>query len=83
MATEQLPIRIWFHNPRSTEAAVYAVRTYVASLQPGEVLLKLEFNNAFNMINRENMFHVVREHLPELYPFIHTHQRSFAGCSHR
>lgn len=71
MATELLPIQIGFGVPRSTEAAVHAARTYVANLQPGEGLLKLDFKNAFNMVNRENMFQVVREHLPELYPFIH------------
>ena len=34
-------------------------------------MLKLDFKNAFNMVKRENLFHIVREQMPELYPFIH------------
>ncbi len=34
-------------------------------------MLKLDFKNAFNMVNRHSMFQIVREQLPELYSFVH------------
>ena len=71
MAANLLPVQIGFGVPRSTEAAVHAARSYVTSLQPDQGLLKLDFKNAFNTLSRDNMFQIVHEQLPELYPFIH------------
>jgi hypothetical protein len=71
MAAYFIPVQIGFGVPRATEAAVHAARAYVASLQTGEGVLKLDFKNAFNMVNRDSMFQIVREQLPELYSFVH------------
>jgi hypothetical protein len=71
MAEQFLPVQIGFGIPRATEAAAHAARAFVAGLQPGEGLLKLDFKNAFNMLRRDNMFQTVFEEIPELYPFVH------------
>ena len=71
MAAHFLPFQIGFGIPRATEAAAHAARTYIASLQPGEGLLKLDFRNAFNLVRRDSMFQTVHEEMPELYPFVH------------
>jgi hypothetical protein len=72
MSSRFLPVQIGFGVPRATESAGHAARAYVAGLQPGQGLLKLDFKNAFNMVRRDTMFQIVLEELPELYPFIHT-----------
>ena len=71
MAACFLPVQIGFGVPRATEAVAHAARAYVAGLQPGEGLLKLDFKNAFNLISRDCIFQTVHEELPELYPFVH------------
>ena len=72
MSSRFLPVQIGFGIPRATESAAHAARAYVAGLQPGQGLLKLDFKNTFNMVRRETMFQIVLEELPELYPYIHT-----------
>ena len=34
------------------------------------VLLKVDFKNAFNMVDRSKMLALVREHFPELFPWV-------------
>ena len=70
MAACFLPVQIGFGVPRTTEAVAHAPRAYVAGLQPGEGLLKLDFKNAFNLISRDCIFQTVHEELL-LYLFIH------------
>jgi len=71
MSERFLPIQLGFGVPRATEAAAHATRRFVADLQPGCGLLKLDFCNAFNTIRRDAMFDAVRQELPELYPFVY------------
>ena len=71
MAERFLPIQLGFGIPRGTEAAVHATRQYIAGLQPGHGVLKLDFNNAFNTIRRDAVFDAVRQELPELYAFVY------------
>ena len=53
------------------EAAVHATRLYLSNLQPGQVILKLDFQNAFNCICRDKMIQAVSILAPELAPFVH------------
>lgn len=71
MAVRFLPTQLGFGVPRATEAAAHAARRFIADLQPGHGLLKLDFSNAFNTVRREAMFEAVRDELPELYPFVY------------
>ena len=70
MAERFLPIQLGFGVPKATEAAAHAARCYVANLQTGQGLLKLDFCNAFNTLSRDAMLETVRQELPELYSFI-------------
>ena len=65
-------VQTGFGVPQATESAAHAARAYVAGLQPGQGVLKLDFKNAFNMVRPDTMFQIVLEELPELYPFIPT-----------
>ena len=70
MAERFLPVQLGFGVPRATEAAVHAARCFVSNLQSGQGLLKLDFSNAFNTLDRNAMLESVRQELPELYPFV-------------
>lgn len=51
------------------EAAVHAVRRFVAGAQQGDIVVKLDFSNAFNSIRRDVMLQAVFDYAPELYKF--------------
>ena len=71
MAARFLPVQLDFDVPSATEAVAHAARSYIAGLQPGQGLLKLDVSNPFNKVRRDNMFQAVHDELPELYPFVH------------
>jgi len=64
------PLQLGFGVKQGAEAAAHAARSYINSLGPGEALLKIDFANAFNTINRDEVFSSVAEYAPELLPFI-------------
>jgi hypothetical protein len=69
--TERLaPLQLGFGVKQGAEAAAHAARCYVRNLGPGEALLKIDFANAFNTINRDEVFISMADYAPELLPFI-------------
>ena len=69
--TERLaPLQLGFGVKQGAEAAAHAARCYVGNLGPGEALLKIDFANAFNTINRDEVFEAIADYAPELLPFI-------------
>ena len=69
------PRQLGFGIPRGAEAAVHATRHYVDNLQPGHLVLKLDFRNAFNCARRDKMLDAVKDLAPGLLPFVY-----FAYC---
>ena len=57
---------------RGVEAAVHAFRKYLKDLQSDQVILKIDFKNAFNSVRRDKMLLAVEEFIPELHPFVHS-----------
>ena len=55
---------------QGAEAAVHAACLYLNNLQPCQVILKLDFWNAFNSILHDNMLCVVGDLAPELVSFV-------------
>ena len=51
------------------EASVHAVRRFVESMPEGYAVVKLDFKNAFNNLNRSRMLNEVLTHIPEIYKF--------------
>ena len=49
------PLQLGFGVKQGAEAAVHAARCYIRNLGPGEALLKIDFANAFNTINRDEV----------------------------
>jgi len=56
-------------TPGGCETAVHATRRFLGTLQPGSVVVKLDFANIFNSLRRFDMLQAVKEHLPELYAY--------------
>jgi hypothetical protein len=54
------------------EAAIHTTRTFVNNDQNrGKVLLKLDFKNAFNSVERDCILKEVKCHTPLLYPYLY------------
>lgn len=53
------------------EAILHAVRTFLQNNKNLEkVLLKIDFKNAFNSIERDEMLKEIKKHTPKLFPFL-------------
>ena len=51
------------------EAVAHAARRYLAEMGPDQVLVKLDFINAFNSVRRDAVLEAVALHVPELLAF--------------
>ena len=63
------PTQIGFCVPGGAEAAAHASRSFVEKASPGDVMLKLDFSNAFNTMRRDHVAYCISEEAPELLPF--------------
>jgi hypothetical protein len=66
------PLQMGVGTPKGCEAAVHATRAYVESDSvQDQVLLKIDFKNAFNSVHRDVVLKLVREKVPEIYNFVY------------
>ena len=75
------PLQVGVGVSRGVEAAVHATRAFVRSMEPSEVLVKLDFANAFNCVRRDSFLEAVSSHIPAVYPYVHAaySETSFLG----
>ena len=66
------PLQLGCGTPGGVEAAVHAARIYLQNMPPNNLMLKVDFKNAFNTIRRDKMLHSVLEFVPEIYPLVHS-----------
>ena len=59
-------------TPYWAETAIHAARLYLQNLETNQVILKLDFKNAFNNILRDRMLKAVMELAPDLFPLVHS-----------
>ena len=71
MAALLAPRQLGFGVKGGVEAAVHSARLYLRNLEPQQVLLKLDFKNAFNSVCRDKMLSAVHVLVPVL-PFVHS-----------
>ena len=69
MAALLAPVQLGFGIKHGIEAAVHGGSLYLQNVQRGQTMLKLDFNNAFNTLSRDELLRAVKEQAPELYPF--------------
>lgn len=65
------PLQLGYGTPMGSEAAVHAARTYLHQIQPGHLLLKVDFKNAFNCIRRDKMLEAVLSEAPGIFNFVY------------
>lgn len=63
------PHQLGFGVPGGCEAAVHTARRYTQNLPADQVLVKIDFKNAFNCVRRDTILEAVALHIPELLPF--------------
>ena len=66
------PRQLEFRVSRGVEVAVHAAWIFLRDLQSNQVMMKVDFRNAFNSFCRDKMLLAVEEFIPELLPFVHS-----------
>ena len=66
------PRQFGFGVSQGVEAAVHAARIYLQNLKEDQVMMKVNFTNAFNIIHWDMMLCTVEEYIPEFLPFVHS-----------
>ena len=66
------PLQLGVATPLGTEAIIHAVRQWLVrnTGSATKVLLKVDFENAFNVLDRPELLRQVRAHLPGLAPWV-------------
>lgn len=63
------PDQISFGITDGAEAAVHSARSFVNKANKDDVLLKLDFSNAFNSMRRDHVASCISKDAPQLMPF--------------
>ena len=66
------PLQIGVATRGGAEASIHAVRKLSSEFEsdPGKILLKVDFSNAFNVVDRTEMLVQVLEKLPKIYRWV-------------
>ena len=64
------PQQMGFSVPLGVEAHVHASHIFLYNLQPGHIILKLDFRNAFNFLHWDKLIATVKQLAPELFPLV-------------
>ena len=75
------PRQLGFGVPWGVDAAVHVhtSRIYLHNLKQHQLMMKIDFKNAFNAVLRDRMLDAVREFIPDLLPFVHSAYGSSSG----
>ena len=60
-----------YFNPLQVGVGVHATRRFLSTMFTDNIIVKLDFRNAFNSLYRSYMLKRVSEVIPELYKFCH------------
>ena len=72
MAALLAPCQSGYGTKNGAETVVHAMRVYLSSLDPDNVVLKLNFWNVFNSLHRDRMLEAVFSLAPILSHFVHS-----------
>ena len=66
------PLQVGVATQGGAEASIHAVRRLASELgeDPGKIMLKVDFSNAFNMVDRSEMLAQVRAKLPGIFRWV-------------
>ena len=65
------PIQLGVGVPGGCEAAVHATRRFAEHMPDDQVIVKLDFTNAFNSLHRDAMLEAISVLIPAIYKFCH------------
>ena len=66
------PLQLGYGVPSGCEAAARADRQYVGPMSSSQVMVKIDFKNAFNCLRRDKILEAVRSTCPELFHFVYS-----------
>ena len=66
------PLQLGYGTPMGAEAAVHASWTFLHNIEPGHLLLKVDFRNAFNSVRRDKILLAVLKYAPSIFPLAHS-----------
>lgn len=72
------PRQLGFGVGGGAEAIAHAGRQFISMMGEGDVLVKLDFKNAFNCLRRDSILTSTEKYFPELLPFVTS---SYGNCS--
>ena len=64
------PLQLGYGVPLGCEAAAHAARQYLRHMDTGQVMVKLDFRNAFNCLRRDKILTAVKKAAPELFHLV-------------
>ncbi|HSN23902.1 MAG TPA: reverse transcriptase domain-containing protein, partial [Methylomicrobium sp.] len=65
------PLQLGVGVSGGCEAAIHATRRFISHMTPDQVVVKLDFANAFNRIHRDAILLTIANTIPEIYRFCH------------
>ena len=75
MGSLLFPLQVGYGTRLGAEGAVHAARAYLTQLHLGNLMLKLDFQNAFNSIKRDVILKEVLVQAPKVYPLTYSTYR--------
>ena len=57
--------------PGGAEAAFHSLRRYVNTMGDDDIIVKLDFANAFNTLRRDTLMETIAKFIQEIYCFVH------------
>jgi hypothetical protein len=78
LGSSLVPLQLGVGASGGCEAAVHATQRFLSTMPDDQILVKLDFSNAFNSIRRDAVLAAIANTLPDIYKFCHLayHQNS-------
>ena len=64
-------IQLGVGTPGGCEAAVHSSRRFLQTMPADNIIVKLDFSNAFSCLHIFDMLQSIAERIPELFPYCH------------
>ena len=66
------PMQLGVGIPGGCKAAIHAARRFLETMPKDNVVVKLDFSNAFNSLHKLDMLQTIVNTAPELFPYCHS-----------
>jgi hypothetical protein len=66
-----IPHQIGFAIDKGAEAAIHTTRSFLENNKDC-MIVKIDYKNAFNCVNRDIFMHEIKKFYPDIYPYVHS-----------